>query len=96
MTRRGSTGGTGEPPRRWPSAPPATSSSCTARAPPEIARERLATRTRTASDATTAVAAAMAIDADSWPEARIVVTTGGVDRSLDRATTLWDNPSWSS
>jgi aminoglycoside phosphotransferase family enzyme len=60
---------------------------CTA--PPEMARQRLVTRRRTASDATAAIATALAATADPWPEAGVVLTTGSVADSVDRATALW-------
>jgi aminoglycoside phosphotransferase family enzyme/predicted kinase len=60
---------------------------CTA--PDDVARERVATRARTASDATEAVATAIAGHADPWPEARIVLTTGPVARSAERAVAEW-------
>jgi predicted kinase len=60
---------------------------CTA--PQEVAHGRLATRQRTASDATAAIATALAADADPWPEARIVPTTGSVAHSVDRAVAVW-------
>jgi predicted kinase len=58
--------------------------------PTGVARHRLATRERTASDATAAIATALAADADPWPEARIVLTTGTVADSVDRAVTVWE------
>jgi uncharacterized protein len=60
---------------------------CTA--PQEVARHRLATRGRTVSDATAAIASALAADADPWPEARIVLTTGSAAHSVDRAAAVW-------
>ncbi len=60
---------------------------CTA--PSEVARQRLVTRPRSASDATAAIATALAATADPWPEARVVLTTGSVAHSVDRATALW-------
>jgi predicted kinase len=49
----------------------------------------LTTRQRTASDATAAIATALAADADPWPEARIVLTTGSVAHAVDQAVALW-------
>lgn len=61
---------------------------CTA--PDEVARHRLATRRRTASDADAVIATALARAADPWPEARIVLTTGTVAHAVDRAVAVWN------
>src|SRR5439155_24975660 len=61
---------------------------CTA--PQEVAWQRLATRARTASDATVPIATALAADADPWPEARTVLTTGTVAHAEHRAVAVWD------
>ena len=58
------------------------------RARPEIAT-RIATRHRTPSDATPAIAAAMAAAADPWPRALPVDTEGPTEQSIDRAASAW-------
>lgn len=67
--------------------------SCLARlvceAPAETAGRRLATRPRTASDATASVAAAMAQTVDPWPEAVRVPTDRPFAESLDLAGAVW-------
>jgi predicted kinase len=60
---------------------------CTAAA--ETTERRLATRTHTASDATAAIAAAMAHTADPWPEAVCAPTHGSVADSLAFAAAAW-------
>ncbi len=60
---------------------------------PDVARERLRSRAATggdASDATDAVAVAMAARADEWPEAVDVPTAAGPDVVLDSVATTFD------
>jgi aminoglycoside phosphotransferase family enzyme/predicted kinase len=58
-------------------------------APPGTARQRLATHERSISYATTAIAAAMAVDSEPWPQARSVDTSGSVARGVEQATVAW-------
>ncbi len=58
-------------------------------APHGTARQRLATRERSISYATTAIAAAMAADSEPWPQARSVDTSGSVARGVEQATVAW-------
>ena len=58
-------------------------------APPGTARQRLATHERSISYATTAIAAAMAVDSEPWPRARAVDTSGSVARGVEQATVAW-------
>jgi uncharacterized protein len=51
-----------------------------------LAAQRIRDRGATASDATAAIAAAMAATADPWPDAVVVDTTAAVDRCLADAT----------
>jgi predicted kinase len=51
----------------------------------EIAARRLNRRHHGSSDADAAIAAAMAVDADPWPEAATVDTESDVDRCVERA-----------
>ncbi len=55
----------------------------------ETSGRRIATRTRTASDATASIAEAMAQAAHPWPEAVAVPTHGTVARSLELAGAVW-------
>lgn len=55
----------------------------------ETASHRLLTRGPTTSDATPAVATAMATSADPWPEALVVPTSGSVEKSRERAESAW-------
>ncbi|MHA6794218.1 bifunctional aminoglycoside phosphotransferase/ATP-binding protein [Pseudonocardia bannensis] len=59
------------------------------RATAETAGRRILTRGPTASDATPAVATAMATDAGLWPEAVAIPTSGSIEDSLDRAAAVW-------
>lgn len=52
--------------------------------------QRIRDRGATASDATAAIAAAMAAAADPWPDAIVVDTTSPVDRCLADATNAWN------
>jgi aminoglycoside phosphotransferase family enzyme/predicted kinase len=56
---------------------------------PETAAHRIRTRGPTASDATAAVATAMAATADPWPEAVDVDTTGSIEQSAACAASAW-------
>lgn len=62
-------------------------------APPEVAERRLRERAATAGDhdseATPAIARAMAGRADAWPEATDIDTGGPVEQALVAATTRW-------
>ena len=60
------------------------------RAPAQVAAQRIRERGATASDATAAVAAAMAATADPWPDATVVDTTAAVDHCLADATAAWN------
>jgi predicted kinase len=55
-----------------------------------VAAQRIRERGATASDATAAVAAAMAATADPWPDATVVDTTAAVDHCLADATAAWN------
>ncbi len=55
----------------------------------EAARQRILCRPRTPSDATLPVASAIAIDADPWPEAVPIPTSGPLRESLDLAAAVW-------
>ena len=55
----------------------------------EIAAQRLAQRGPNASDATASIARAMSANADPWPQAVTVLTSGSVAASLDRAASAW-------
>jgi hypothetical protein len=59
------------------------------RTPAEIAARRLADRGPTASDATAPIARAMSADADPWPQAVPVSTSGSVVESLEAAAAAW-------
>lgn len=59
---------------------------CTA--PPEAAAERIRSRARGASDATSAVATAMAADSEPWPSAGTVDTSDDPEHSLAQALAL--------
>ena len=59
--------------------------------PADVSAERIRSRRRsgdTVSDADEAVAAAMAADADAWPEASVLDTDGPIDEVVDRALRL--------
>ncbi|OXM45392.1 gluconate kinase [Amycolatopsis alba DSM 44262] len=56
--------------------------------PENLATERIATRTDTLSDATPEIAHLMAADAEPWPEARALSTTGSPQESIARAMAL--------
>jgi aminoglycoside phosphotransferase family enzyme/predicted kinase len=58
-------------------------------APLEVALRRIDARGPTASDATGAVARAMAAVADPWTDAVAVATSGPVDGSVERAADAW-------
>lgn len=60
------------------------------RARPAVAAARMAGRGRTPSDATPAIAAAMAAAADPWPEAVALDTELPLARSMARAANAWD------
>lgn len=60
--------------------------------PPEVAADRIQRRERGVSDATSAIASAMATDTDPWPSARTVATTRDPDCSLAQALALLDQP----
>jgi predicted kinase len=60
------------------------------RAPAEVAAQRIHTRGATASDATTAIAAAMAAAADPWPKATVLETTATLDRCIADAVAAWN------
>jgi aminoglycoside phosphotransferase family enzyme/predicted kinase len=53
------------------------------------AQQRILTRVGGPSDATPAIAAAMAEAADPWPDAATVTTGGGAGATLERAAALW-------
>ena len=55
----------------------------------ETTGRRIATRTRTASDATAPIAEAMARTSHPWPEAVCVPTHGTVAESLQLASSVW-------
>lgn len=59
------------------------------RTDPATAARRIAARRHGASDATAAVAAAMAETATAWPGATPVPTSGSVEDSLEAAATAW-------
>jgi uncharacterized protein len=59
------------------------------RAPAEVAAQRIHTRAATPSDATAAIAAAMAAAADPWPDATGVDTTAAIDDCVAHAVTTW-------
>lgn len=59
-------------------------------APRELAIERIRSRARGASDATSAVATAMAADSDPWPSAHTVDTSCDPETSLSQALALLD------
>ena len=61
------------------------------RAPAQVAAQRIHDRGATASDATAAIAAAMAAAADPWPDAIVVDTTAAVDRCLADAIDAWNS-----
>ncbi|MBO0873386.1 MAG: AAA family ATPase [Pseudonocardia sp.] len=60
-------------------------------APRAVTARRILHRRRDASDATVAVAAAMARDADPWPDALAVDTTQSPTGALALAARAWDN-----
>jgi aminoglycoside phosphotransferase family enzyme/predicted kinase len=55
----------------------------------EVAAQRIHARGATASDATSAIAVAMAAVADPWPEATVVDTTAALDRCAADAVNAW-------
>ncbi|WP_308259530.1 AAA family ATPase [Pseudonocardia sp. H11422] len=55
----------------------------------ETAARRIVTRGPAVSDATPAVADAMSADADVWPGAVTIRTSGSIEDSLDRAAAVW-------
>jgi aminoglycoside phosphotransferase family enzyme/predicted kinase len=55
----------------------------------ESSRQRIVYRVRTPSDATLPVATAIAIEADPWPEAVPIPTSGPLRESLDLAAAVW-------
>jgi aminoglycoside phosphotransferase family enzyme/predicted kinase len=57
-------------------------------APPEVAATRLRRRAGGMSDADQGVAAAMAADADPWPDAATINTEAAPDRCVEHASTL--------
>ncbi len=57
----------------------------------DTAARRIATRPRTASDATAAVAVALAEHADPWPRATAVPTSGPVSDSVEVAARAWQD-----
>jgi predicted kinase len=63
----------------------------TCRAAADVAAGRIGARGPTASDATAAVARAMAASADPWPEAVVVPTSGSVAQSLEEAAAAWNS-----
>jgi predicted kinase len=54
-----------------------------------IARNRIAGRTRTASDASATIAAAMATKSDPWPGSVPILTDGAPEEAIDRAAEVW-------
>ena len=60
------------------------------RAPAAVAAQRIHNRGATASDATAAIAAAMAAVADPWPDAVVVDTTAAVDCCVADAVAAWN------
>ena len=58
--------------------------------PPEVAAERIRTRTGSSSDADQRIAEAMAQDADPWPDAHELPTDGPEEETAERAVALVD------
>jgi hypothetical protein len=54
-----------------------------------VAEQRIHARGATTSDATAAIAVAMAVAADPWPEATVVDTTAALDRCAADAVNAW-------
>lgn len=57
--------------------------------PDDVAALRIHARGATASDATAAIAVAMAVAADPWPDATVVDTTAALDRCAAEAVNAW-------
>ncbi|RDI68262.1 bifunctional aminoglycoside phosphotransferase/ATP-binding protein [Nocardia pseudobrasiliensis] len=61
----------------------------TCRAPQSVTSERIAARTDSESDATPAIAAAMAADIAPWPRATVLDTTEPLPATVDHALRAW-------
>ncbi|KZM74711.1 AAA family ATPase [Nocardia terpenica] len=62
-------------------------------APQSIAAERIAARTGSNSEATAAIAAAMAETTPPWPTATVVDTTTSAEATLTQALRAWNSPT---
>ena len=86
-TPRGPPPGAGTRLLRSPRGPRRTWWRCAATLPGDLADARIRSRRGSASDATPLVAAVMSADADPWPEATTVDTSGPADDSVATAVT---------